>query len=183
MRKFRLYPEERHWWSFNDYGHVLDVVTQRKAKRVLEFGPGGSTLALIEGGATHIDTCEDDPKWEQTYRVRLERVYPTIVHLRRYVMNGPLSVPHVDQQRYDLALVDGPRTYLRPVVIDYCLQRCDAVLAPTEDWLGEDGKGDRRRPPHDRLIETACKALAEKHGKTLTVTETSGLSGAFALIC
>ena len=51
IREFRLYPREEHFCSFADYGAILDTVRRLDAKRVLEFGPGHSTLALVEGGA------------------------------------------------------------------------------------------------------------------------------------
>src|SRR5512147_916121 len=103
---FKLYPEERHWWSFNDYGATLAAVRHLGARRVLEFGPGSSTLALIEGGATHIDTCEDSPDWAKVYRERLERQYPGIVHLYEY---APGDFDGLDKaigdQTYDLGMI------------------------------------------------------------------------------
>lgn len=174
---FKLYPVEQHWWSYADYAAVLAVMRERKPARVLEFGPGSSTLALIEGGATHIDTCEDKSSWAEVYRERLQDRFPGVVTLRGYVWQVPLSVMGVDDQRYDLALIDGPHTTpRRPMVIEYCLQRCDAVLLPTEDWDGE-----RRLP--DAPLPKACAELAEKYGRTLTITETGPLSGGFALLC
>lgn len=173
---FALFPEPTSWWSLADYGAVLKVMRERKPQRVLEFGPGSSTLALIEGGASVIDSCEDNPEWLGVYDERLPRRFPQ-VRLRPYVFTNPLTVPGVDRERYDLALVDGPRgTDKRPAAIEYCLQRCDAVLAPTEDWRG-DGRATVR------LIETACRKLAQRYGRTLTIEETGPLSGAFALLC
>src|SRR3954468_3676950 len=98
---FALYPEELRWWSFNDYGAVLQVMQRLGPRRVLEFGPGSSTLALIEGGATHIDSCEDDPVWFNTYTVRLQKKCPRIVTLRPYTWSDPVTVPGVDDKVYD----------------------------------------------------------------------------------
>jgi len=173
-RTFRLYPEERHWFSFNDYGAVLDAMAKLTAAgkpiaRVLEFGPGSSTLALIEGCATTIDTCEDDPVWATTYEERLQAVYPQIVRVRRYIWAHPLSVPGVDGQRYDLALIDGPLgSDRRADVLRYCLDRCDAVLLPTED--------------RNRKVREAIVSIAAERGLVADIWETGPLSGGFALL-
>lgn len=166
---FALYPEERHWWSFADYGAVLDVMRRLKPTRVLEFGPGSSTLALIEGGATHIDAYEDDPVWAVTYEERLQRKFLGTVFIHRYDWADPLTIPAVDDQRYDLALVDGPLgTDRRPVVVRYCLDRCHAVLVPTED----------RNPSYRQTLYT----IATERNWDIVVTETGPLSGGFALL-
>lgn len=136
-RTFQLYPEEQHWWSFNDYGAVLDVMERLRPKKMLEFGPGSSTLALIEGGAEHIDTCEDDPHWAQVYEERLVPRFPGIVSLHRYTWSDPLKIAAIARRRYDLALIDGPRdTTKRMPVIGYALMRCARVLVPTESATG-----------------------------------------------
>lgn len=171
---FRLYPEERHWWSFNDYGAVLDAMAKlteagRPIARVLEFGPGSSTLALIEGGATTIDSCEDDPAWAKTYEERLQAEYPSIVKIRRYTWAEPLTVPHVDSQRYHLALIDGPLGSDRRVdVMRYCLARCESVLLPTED--------------RNRRVREAIVAIADELGLVADIWDTGPLSGGFALL-
>lgn len=167
--EFALYPEERSWWSFNDYRAVLETMREHKPARVLEFGPGSSTLSLIEGGASHIDTCEDDLDWAAVYRTRLEEKYPDIVHLHRYKWADPLVIRAIDEQRYDLALIDGPLgTDRRDVVVKYCLDRCAAVLAPTED-------GNPR-------FREFLKAIAAERGLQIEIRETGPLSGGFALL-
>lgn len=169
MTEFELYPEERHWWSMNDYRAVLDTMRQLKPARVLEFGPGSSTLALIEGGASHVDTLEDDPDWATTYEERLQAKYPAIVTLHRYAWSDPLSIPSIDGETYDLALIDGPLgTNRRPAVVAYCLDRCAAVLAPTED--GNPG------------FRLELRRIAEARGLALEIRETGPLSGGFALL-
>lgn len=168
-RVFTLYPKERHWWSFNDYGAVLDTMLALKPKRVLEFGPGSSTLALIEGGATHIDTLEDAEDWAQVYEERLAKRYPSIVRLHRYAWADPLSIKAIDQQRYDLALIDGPLgTDSRGAVVRYCLDRCKAVLVPTES----------KNPGFREEI----MRIAASGPYPIEIRETGPLSGAFALI-
>lgn len=166
-RTFALYPEARHWWSLEDYGAVLDTMLALKPERVLEFGPGSSTLALIEGGAKHIDTLEDAADWAEVYETRLQGKYPDIVRVHRYVWSDPLSTP-VDGERYDLALIDGPLgTNNRPAVVRYALERCKAVLVPTED----------KNPSYRRTL----LAMADELGWETDIRNTGPLSGGFAL--
>lgn len=169
LRTFALYPVERHWCSFADYGAVLDVMQRLRPELVLEFGPGSSTLALIEGGAHHIDTCEDNPDWSEVYEERLMRAFPSIVKLHRFTLSDPLTIPVIDQQYYDLALIDGPLgTDARQPVVRYAMDRCRAVLAPTED-------GNPKFRPF--LVN-----LADERGWRIEIVETGPLSGGFALL-
>lgn len=170
MTDFRLYPFECRWWSFNDYGAVLDTMRAiGNPQRILEFGPGSSTLALIEGGATHVDTCEDDMNWARVYRERLQSVYPQLVNICDYVWSPYLVVPGIAGKRYDMALIDGPReTALRPVVVEYCIARCTHVLVPLECNEGS------------RFMREAVHRLAGD--RSITITDTGPLAGAFALI-
>lgn len=166
---FKLYPEERHWWSFNDYGAVLKVMRELNPKRVLEFGPGSSTLALIEGGATTIDTVEDNPDWAEVYEKRLAGKYPDIVKVHRYEWADPLSIANVDGEQYDLALIDGPLgSDRRADAVRYALARSKAVLAPTEDA--------------NPKVRQALIAMAKEMGLHIEIWETGPLSGGFALI-
>jgi hypothetical protein len=177
LRKFELYPEERHWWSFNDYGAVLDLMLEHQAKRVLEFGPGSSTLALIEGGAEHIDTCEDDPDWAATYEDRLVKRFPAIVHLHRYearlAAGGDkpqprISIPAIDKSTYDLALIDGPHdTEMRVPSLNYALRRA-AVVVLADDY------GPNLRARLDQLLKKRSHVLERR--------ETGPLAGAFTII-
>lgn len=172
MSEFKLYPEPRHWWSLLDYGAVLAVVERLKPATVLEFGPGNSTLALIEGGAGHIDGAEDDPKWRAIYQARIADVYPDRVELFGYTMADPVSIPAIDGRRYDLALIDGPRnTELRPLVIEYCIARCARVLIPLEEAAGI--------PAHLRPI---VLAIAQTHNCAVELIESGPLAGTFALL-
>lgn len=167
---FRLYPAEQRWWSFNDYAAVLDVVRRLRPSTVLEFGPGSSTLALIEGGAGTVDCCEDDERWYRVYHERLELRYPKIVRMVRYLWSDPVWIPGLEENRYDLALIDGPRgTPNRPAVIEYCLARCAWVLACCESNEGS------------HLIRDACDVFAAKTFRRVTYTQTGPLSGSFAL--
>jgi hypothetical protein len=166
---FKLYPEERHWWSMSDYGAVVAVMRRLQPKRVLEFGPGSSTLALIEGGAEHIHTLEDQPDWADVHETRLQAKFPDIVHLHRYTWAEPLTIPPVDGEHFDLALIDGPLgTDRRGEAVRYALARSRAVLAPTET-------------KNPQVLED-LKRLAAEVGADMQVWETGPLSGGFALL-
>jgi hypothetical protein len=148
-------------------------MTRLHPKRVLEFGPGSSTLALIEGGASKIDTCEDDPKWEGVYRQRLEARYPAIVKLHAYQWSDPISISGLDREAWDLGLIDGPLgTPRRFAAIEYCVQRCAAVLVPTED----DGR------KHKSFLRPIIEDIASRHDRAVEYMETGPLSGGFALL-
>lgn len=169
---FELFPEEQRWFSFNDYGAVLDVMARLSPKRVVEFGPGSSTLALIEGGAAHIDTCEDNPDWAAVWQERLVQRFPDIVTQHAYTFTDPLTIPALNRKRFDLALIDGPHgTLNRPVVLAWCLARCTAVLIPSEDVA----YGRSALRPH-------IERLAQEHKRTIEWMETGPASGAFALL-
>jgi predicted O-methyltransferase YrrM len=138
--RFRLFPEEQRWWSFADYEQLLALMQRFRPRTVLEFGPGWSTLALVEGGAEVIDTCEDDTGWYRTQQERLRA--HQVVNLHLYQHDDVLTIPAVDFRRYDLAFVDGPRdTPRRPVEIAFAAARSrvvathDATSAPVRDAL------------------------------------------------
>lgn len=170
-QQFRLYPEEKHFWSFNDYAAVLRVVRRLRPRRVLEFGPGSSTLALIEGGAQRVDSCEDDPHWLDVYRERLQAKYPEIVRIRGYHFGEPLTIPAVDSRHYDLAFIDGPReTPRRPAAIEYACARSRFVLVALECF-----ESAGLAAPVSRIAGELNRGVAWIH-------DTGPLAGAFALI-
>lgn len=187
MRVFKLYPEERHWWSFADYQAVLETVERLIAQkriregrdavtfRVLEFGPGSSTLSLIEGGATTIDSYEDADDWYQVYAERLGARFPEIVRIHRYTWRDPIEIVPPSPDPYDLAFIDGPLgTLNRPAVLRWCVDhvRADgAILIPTEEIAY--GRGALR--PHIDWVAT-------ERGLAVEWMQTGPLSGAFALL-
>jgi hypothetical protein len=124
-----LYPEAQPWWTFADYQVVLDLLARFRPRTVLEFGPGSSTLALLEGGARLIETCEDDAEWADVYADRLVGRFPQRVRLHRYANTDPIVIPALAAARFDCALVDGPRyTENRPRTIAYAAARTDTLI-------------------------------------------------------
>lgn len=168
--EFELFPEEKHFWSFNDYRCVLETTRRLQPKTVLEFGPGSSTLALIEGGAHRIDSCEDNPDWAKVYVERLAGRFPWAVNIVPYTWVDPLSIPTIDDRRYDLAMIDGPfGTERRGAVLDYCLERCASVLICVENSKGTG------------LRDTILRVF-DRRGGMIEIMETGPLAGSFALI-
>lgn len=157
-----------------DHRVVMDVMARLKPKRVLEFGPGSSTLALIEGGAEVVDCAEDDPVWFATYCKRLEDVPPGkgIVHMRAYNWSPLPRIPGVDDKRYDLALIDGPlETERRAAVLVYAMERCTHVLVPLECAKGE-----------TLMRETVTRFAGLYQRPVEWIEDTGPLAGAFALV-
>lgn len=168
---FRLFTEDAHWWTLADYGAVLGVVEKLRPRTAIEFGPGSSTLALIEGGVRKIDACEDNPVYLERHRVGLAARFPDAIRLVHYAWADPLRIPQTDSLRYDLALIDGPADCaLRGIVLAYCLERCAHVLIPTEDTP-------------TRSLRRTIELLARTAKRPpVTYIESGALAGAFALI-
>ena len=142
MRKFRLFPETQRWWSFGDYAALLALVERFKPRTVLEFGPGFSTLALVEGGAESVLAYEDDPRWLAAHRKRYAGLP---VDLRAYRHADPIVLPELDGRRFDFGFVEGPRnTETRPASIRFALARC-LVIACQMPTPGRCARRWRRR--------------------------------------
>lgn len=170
MTGFRLYPVEQHACSFADYGAILAATRRTKARTVLEFGPGWSTLALIEGGALAIDSCESDPHWHEVYKTRLA-AHAAKVAPHFYRWTDPLRIGAIDGRWYDLAFIDGPqRIEDRPACIAYAIDRCARVLVALEE--------------HDTtpVLRDHVFAIANRAGRSVTIERTGPFAGAYALI-
>lgn len=103
---FRLYKDERSVFSFDDYAALLSEVARIGAKRVLEFGPGVSTLALIEADCTEIITLEYQARWMATAKNRLWQ-YKN-VKLLHYENRPEINIPDLEFARFDMIFVDSP---------------------------------------------------------------------------
>jgi len=171
VRTFKLYPTEWRWWSFADYEGLLSIVERFKPRTVLEFGPGSSTLALVEGGARAVYTCEDDPNWTARNRQRFSTL-PMGVGIYEYTWSDPITVPALDAMTFDLGFVDGPReTPKRPPVMRYVVEHCKVAVLPAEERM------DRAYlVPH-------IEALAREYNKSLEWVEVGPLTYAMAILC
>jgi hypothetical protein len=106
MAMFALYHDERNIFSFDDYGALLAECRRINARTILEFGPGISTLALIESGAERIATCEYQDQWIAAAQERLKGHRQVSLH--RYRNDAEVSVNGLCRARFDLAFVDSP---------------------------------------------------------------------------
>lgn len=169
-RRFELYPEERHFCSFADYATVLDATRRLTPARVLEFGPGWSTLALVEGGARQIDALEDDPHWLGVARERLA-AHADVVRLLLYGWRDGAPVLPLDPgARYDLLVIDGPADVRRrPAVLEVALPHCSHALVALETDSGS-------------IMADAVHEQASRSGRAVERHETGPLAGAYALI-
>lgn len=108
---FELYKVQQNTFPFEDYGILMKEV--KGAKSALEFGPGISTLALIEAGLERIVTLEHDDEW---FAAAVERFkdYPQ-VQVKRY-WDEPEARGEIDEgDTFDLAFVDSPKGFHLPL--------------------------------------------------------------------
>jgi len=108
---FKLYTKELATFRFSDYALLMQQVKDLEAKTCLEFGPGISTLALIESGLERVVTLEHDPEWLDANIERFKD-YPQ-VEVRRY-QDEPIVLADVDED-FDMAFVDSPKGYVHPM--------------------------------------------------------------------
>ncbi len=104
---FDLYKTETATLRFKDYGLIIKEAHRVNAKSALEFGPGHSTLALIESGLECIVTCEHDEGWREKAMAKF-REFPQ-VRVTTY-LNEPVAVAEIDRN-FDIAFVDSPKGY------------------------------------------------------------------------
>lgn len=155
------------WWSAADRAVVMAVCATLHPVTAVEFGPGSSTLALLEGTVSHIDACEDDPNWADVADERLAGHYPERVRVVRYVWTDPLDIPEL-AATYDLALIDGPRTTMNRIACaTLAFARCTAVLSPVEH--------------SNRDYRPALEATARAAGRTGVFFAAGEPSGGFLL--
>ena len=111
LMEFALYKVETPTLPFMDYGAIIEEVKRIGAKTALEFGPGYSTLALIESGLDRIVTCEHDEEWFGKAKERFEE-YPR-VSVKRYEDVAPTAqlAGVVTDETFDLCFVDSPKGY------------------------------------------------------------------------
>lgn len=107
MTGFNLYKKQTPTFPFEDYGALMEEVKSLGAKSCIEFGPGTSTLALIESGLERIVTCEHDNKWREAAETKFKQ-YPQ-VEVTSY-RNDPTATCNVTGQ-FDMAFVDSPKGY------------------------------------------------------------------------
>lgn len=106
---FEMYParHELNIFRYAEYGALLSAVRELKPTSMLEFGPGVSTVALLEAGCDKIVTCEYDRRWLARMRRKLGRYRNVkVVH---YYNRVDRVVPTIgDDEMFDAAFVDSP---------------------------------------------------------------------------
>jgi hypothetical protein len=109
---FKLYTVEQDCLPFRDYAALLKEF--QGVKTALEFGPGVSTLALIEAGVEKIVTLEHLAEW---YDKALEKFkdYPQVT-VARYADEPSIAAAEVAFQDFDIAFVDSPKGFTHEVI-------------------------------------------------------------------
>jgi hypothetical protein len=104
---FDLFRTEQAVFTFDDYAALMGAV--RGMKRVLEFGPGASTLAMIEAGVEHIVSAECNPRWEAAAKERLkDYVDAGRVEIVQFTNTVPVTFRPNVEGPFDLVFVDSP---------------------------------------------------------------------------
>lgn len=102
---FKRYPVESSIFRFDDYRALLDLA--RGKRRVLEFGPGVSTLALLEASCERIASCEHTETWFSKAAARYADDPRVTVY--RYFDEVPVTVDRLPYDaEFDFAFVDSP---------------------------------------------------------------------------
>lgn len=104
---FKLYTKDSPTLRFREYGSLLSAATG--AKSVLEFGPGFSTLALIEAGVENIVSLEHSLEWMEKKRAEFAQ-YPQVT-VAQYWDEFPVRADEIANQQFDLAFVDSPQGF------------------------------------------------------------------------
>jgi hypothetical protein len=109
---FDLYTVEQDCLPFRDYAALLKEF--QGVKTALEFGPGVSTLAMIEAGVEKIVTLEHLAEW---FDKALEKFkdYPQVA-VARYADTVPVGADEIGFQDFDVALVDSPKGFTHEVI-------------------------------------------------------------------
>lgn len=103
---FRLYKREQSVLTFEDYAILIGEAKRTNAKRILEFGPGNSTLAWIEAGCDSIVSLEHNARWMETAKTKLGQYLN--VQLKFYKNTPEITLPELNGKTFDLAFVDSP---------------------------------------------------------------------------
>lgn len=102
---YKLYPFDSPTFFAKDYGLLMEHA--KGAKSALEFGPGSSTLALIEAGVGRILTCEYDEGWREKAKEKFKD-FPQVEIIPFY--DEPEARADIEGQ-FDIAFVDSPKGY------------------------------------------------------------------------
>lgn len=111
--------DECQWLT--EFCHVHGI------RMALEFGPGNSTAALLDGGVFMIDAFEENPVRASVVRNR----FHGIVQVYDY---NPTEYPIANElnKAYDLAVIDGPSgSSISPPRINaamFAFERCEKML-------------------------------------------------------
>jgi hypothetical protein len=104
---FDLFKTEQNVFTFDDYGSLMRAVSG--AKRVFEFGPGASTLAMIEAGVESIVSAECNREWRKKAEDRLrESIEAGRVEIIGFTNSCPVEFDAEIIGEFDIAFVDSP---------------------------------------------------------------------------
>lgn len=110
---------------------ITDFCIKNNIKYVLEFGPGNSTQALIDGGVETITAFEQDAAHAEAIRIMFPSIRimcydPSQMPITTNYGSGPFAL------KFDMALIDGPTELaFTPSRLNsslYCFPRADRIM-------------------------------------------------------
>ena len=117
--------------SDEEYMFLAEYVKERGYATCLEFGPGVSTWALLDGGCEVIVTLE----YENNWLARAFEVFGSVpeVEVHGFENVPEIDVPSVNGLRFDMAFVDSPsfltcKHLNRLNTCEFAAKHTDAIL-------------------------------------------------------
>jgi hypothetical protein len=157
--------------TIEDYEILFNAA--KGLQSVLEFGPGSSTWAFIEAEVSRIVSCEYNEKWMDVAKEKFgDKVELLTFDRAQY----PLQIPEIENERFDLALVDSPvgchgspkfrirgyESYSRWNSIMYAVERSDLVFLHDAHREGEQNTlNELTKMGFDVYLHQTPKGLAE----------------------
>jgi len=124
--------------SRDEYDALVEFARKHRIRRVLEFGPGASTWALLEAGC-HVVSLEYQHRWFEHFRQVFSQ-HPE-VRVIQYDNLPEICVPELNGQRFDFGLVDSPEGQLGRHYRRFArLNACEFVAARTDQWMLHDAQ-------------------------------------------
>lgn len=89
-----------------EYKFLAADAMARNLRTILEFGPGVSTFAFLNAGASKILSLEYNQEWVHKY-IKVFETQPN-VNVHHYKNTAYLNIKEANDQKFDAAFIDSP---------------------------------------------------------------------------